>query len=77
MSLDRPAYPCHVSDEKWALVAPDLALSREDSGQRDHELRDVFNGLRYIVKTGVRREMTAMPGMHRHGEAPGAETGGA
>src|SRR3954449_4122058 len=53
MSLDRPAYPSDVSDEEWALVAPYLALLRESSGQRDHELREVFNGLRYIVKTGA------------------------
>ena len=36
-----------------ALVAPYLALLREDSKQRDHDLREVFNGLRYIVKTGA------------------------
>ena len=53
MSADRPAYPSDVSDEEWALVAPYLALLREDSGQRDHDLREVFNGLRYIVKTGA------------------------
>jgi transposase len=33
-------------------VAPYLALLRESSGQRDHELREVSNGLRYIVRTG-------------------------
>src|SRR4051794_41707910 len=53
MSLDRPAYPSDVSDEEWALVAPYLALLRESSGQRDHDLREVFNGLRFIVKTGA------------------------
>src|SRR3954462_11289367 len=53
MSLDRAAYPSDVSDEEWALVAPDLALLRENSGQRDHDLREVFNGLRYIVRTGA------------------------
>ena len=53
MSLDRAAYPSDVSDEEWALVAPYLALLRESSGQRDHDLREVFNGLRYIVKTGA------------------------
>ena len=53
MSLDRRAYPSDVSDEEWALVAPYLALLRESSGQRDHELREVFNGLRFIVKTGA------------------------
>ncbi|WP_060772095.1 IS5 family transposase [Methylobacterium sp. AMS5] len=53
MPSDRRAYPSDVSDEEWALVAPYLALLREDSAQRDHELREVFNGLRYIVKTGA------------------------
>ena len=52
MSLDRAAYPSDVSDAEWALVAPYLALLREDSGQRDHALRAVFDGLRYIVRTG-------------------------
>src|SRR3954468_8513510 len=53
MSLARAAYPSDVSDEEWALVAPYLALLRESSGQHGHELREVFNGLRYIVKTGA------------------------
>ncbi len=53
MPVDRPAYPSDVSDEEWALVAPYLALLREDAAQRDHDLREVFNGLRYIVKTGA------------------------
>ena len=48
-----PAIPLTVSDEEWALVAPYLALLRESSGQRDHDLREVFNGLRFIVKTGA------------------------
>ncbi|TXN45075.1 IS5 family transposase [Methylobacterium sp. WL7] len=53
MSAGRAGYPSDVSDEEWALVAPYLALLRESSGQRDHDLREVFNGLRFIVKTGA------------------------
>jgi len=45
-------YLSDVSDEEWAFVAPYLALWREDAPQRSHSLRAVFNGLRYIVKTG-------------------------
>ena len=33
-------------------MAPYLALVREDAPQRTHELREVFNGLRWIVRTG-------------------------
>ena len=53
MTSSRKAYPSDVSDEEWALVAPYLTLLREDAGQREHSLRAVFNGLRYVVKTGA------------------------
>lgn len=48
----RKPYPSDVSDDEWAFVAPYLALVREDAPQRTHPLREVFNGLRSIVKTG-------------------------
>jgi transposase len=48
----RKPYPSDVSDDGWAFVAPYLALVREDSPQRVHDLREVFNAVRYIVKTG-------------------------
>ena len=48
----RKPYPSDVSDEEWAFVAPYLALVREDAPQRNHDLREVFNGLRWIVRTG-------------------------
>lgn len=53
MTSSRKAYPSDVSDEEWALVAPYLTLLSEDCPQRSHRLREVFNGLRYIVKTGA------------------------
>lgn len=53
MKQDRAPYPSNVSDEEWASVAPHLTLMRADSEQRDHELREGFNGLRYIVRTGA------------------------
>lgn len=49
----RKPYPSDVSDEEWSLIVPYLTLQREDVGQREHSLREVFNGLRYIVKTGA------------------------
>ena len=47
----RKPYPSDVSDEEWAFVAPYLALVREDAPQREHDLREVFNGLRWVVRT--------------------------
>ncbi len=51
--MERRAYPSDVSDDEWALVAPYLTLMTEDAPQRDYPLREVFNGLRYIVRTGM------------------------
>src|SRR5919202_2865808 len=49
---NRKPYPSDVSDEEWYFVAPYLALIREDAPQREHDLREVFNGLRWVVRTG-------------------------
>jgi len=48
----RKPCPSDVSEEEWAFVAPYLALVREDAPQREHDLREVFNGLRWVVRTG-------------------------
>src|SRR2546426_9320201 len=49
----RKPYPSDVSDEEWAFVAPYLTLMTETAPQRHHTLRELFNGLRYVVKTGA------------------------
>jgi transposase len=51
MTVRKP-YPSDVSDEEWTFVAPYLALLHEDAPQRTHELREVFDGLRWVVRTG-------------------------
>jgi len=49
--MERKPYPSDVSDEEWALVAPYLTLMTEDAPQREYQLREVFNGLRWIART--------------------------
>jgi transposase len=53
MSTGRTPYPSDVSDEEWTLVAPYLSLLPEEAGQRIHSPREVFNGLRFILKSGA------------------------
>jgi len=53
MMTARKPYPSDVSDEEWALVVPYLTLLPEDAGQREHPLREAFNGLRYVVRHGI------------------------
>jgi transposase len=51
--MNRKPYPSDVSDDEWAFVAPYLTLMTEDAPQREHSLREVFNGLRWIVRAGA------------------------
>jgi transposase len=51
MSTTRKSYPSDVSDAEWEFLLPYLTLMREDAPQRDYLLRDLFDALRYVVKT--------------------------
>jgi transposase len=42
--MSRKPYPTDVSDEEWGFVAASLTLMSEDAPQREHSLREVFNG---------------------------------
>jgi transposase len=52
-TIERTAYPSDVSDEEGALVVPYLTLMTEDAPQREHPLREVFNGARWVARTGA------------------------
>ncbi len=49
----RKPYPTDVSDEEWGCVAPNLTLIDEHAPQRHHELRELFNALRWLVCAGA------------------------
>jgi len=55
--MNKKPYPSDVTDEEWAFMKPYLTLMREDAPQREHDLREVYNGLRWIVKTGSQWRM--------------------
>src|SRR3954463_13574357 len=50
--MEHQVYPSDVSDDEWAFVAPYLTLMTQDAPQREHPLREVFNALRFLVRTG-------------------------
>lgn len=58
----RKPYPTDVSDDEWAFVAPYLSLMTAEAPQRRHELREVFNALRWIVHTGAPWRYLYLPG---------------
>ncbi|WP_459204538.1 IS5 family transposase (plasmid) [Ralstonia pseudosolanacearum] len=49
----RKPYPTDVSDEEWSFAAPYLTLMREDAPQRTHDLREMFNALRWMARAGA------------------------
>jgi transposase len=57
MDTTRKPYPSDVSDAEWEFLLPYLTLMREDAPQRCNDLREVFNALRYVVKTGCQWRM--------------------
>lgn len=52
MEITRRAYPSDVTDDEWGFLLPYLLLVREDAGQWQYPLRELFNALRYVVRTG-------------------------
>jgi transposase len=52
MNEKRKQYPSDVSDAEWAFCVSYLTLMTEAAPQRIYPLREIFNALRYLVKTG-------------------------
>jgi transposase len=51
--MKRKAYPSDISDEEWGFVASYLTLMTEEAPHSDFSLREVFNGLRWLVRAGA------------------------
>jgi transposase len=49
----RTPYPADVTDDEGAFVSAYLVVMDEHAPQRQHDLREVFNVLRYIVRSGA------------------------
>ena len=51
--ITRKLYPSDISDEEWAFAAPYLTLMKENAPQRTHDLREIFNALRWLLRAGA------------------------
>ena len=45
-------YPSDLTDEEWALVEPLIPPAKRGGGKRTVVMREVVNGLMYILSTG-------------------------
>src|ERR1700674_1874162 len=48
----RLRYPSDLTDEDWALVEPQIAPAKRGGNKRTVSVREVVNGLMYILSTG-------------------------
>jgi len=52
MTHERKPYPSDATEDEWNFCVSYLTLMTEDAPQRDPPLRELFNGLRWLVRTG-------------------------
>jgi transposase len=48
----RLRYPSDLTDEEWALVAPLIPPAKRGGNKRHVNVRDVMNGIMYVLSTG-------------------------
>jgi transposase len=49
----RRAYSSDVTDEEWSFDVPYLTLMKEEAPQRQYELRELYNTLRWLARAGT------------------------
>jgi transposase len=45
-------YPSDLTDEEWAFIAPVIPPAKRGGGKRRVSIREVVNGLMYVLSTG-------------------------
>ena len=45
-------YPSDLTDEEWALVEPEIPRAKRGGNKRTVDVREVVNGLMYVLSTG-------------------------
>ena len=45
-------YPSDLTDEEWALIEPLIPPAKRGGGKRTADMREVVNGLMYVLSTG-------------------------
>ena len=62
--MSHKPHPRDFSDEEWCFVATHLSLMDVHAPQGQHDLREVFNALRWVVRAGAPWRM--LPNDFRH-----------
>ena len=49
---DHLRYPSDATDEEWAVIEPLLPPAKHGGRKREVDMREVFNGIMYVLSTG-------------------------
>ena len=49
---DKLRYPSDLTDEEWALIQPLIQPGKPGGGKRRVDIREVINGVMYLLSTG-------------------------
>ena len=52
MENARKPYPSDVTDAEWEFLQPFFTFMRDDAPQRKYSKRELFDGMRFVAKTG-------------------------
>ena len=50
--MERTPYPTDLTDEQWAAIGPMIPPERPGGRPRSVDMREVLNGINYLVRTG-------------------------
>ncbi len=50
--MERKPYPTDLTDEQWMLIKPMIPPERPGGRHREVDMREVVNGINYLVRTG-------------------------
>ena len=67
--MNREAYPSDLTDAQWEVLAPLIPLVKPGGRPRTVDLREVINGILYVLRSGCTWRM--MPHDLPHGVQPG------
>lgn len=50
--MKRKSYPSDVSDKEWEIIEPFMPEPKDDGRPREHDLREIVNGILYSLRSG-------------------------
>jgi cell division GTPase FtsZ len=61
MSAQRLAYASDLTDEEWQILEPLLPTAKPGGRPRKYPMRDVIDGIQYVLRAEVRTHMGRQP----------------